>query len=55
MENVDVSLARTERKETLRQKLLQSEIIHMPDGFVTPLNSEVERIVQVVSEWLWSE
>lgn len=51
----EVEATRAERLEDLRQKLHEAEIVSLPDGFVRPLCSEVERIIQVVSEWLWSE
>jgi hypothetical protein len=47
--------ARDKARTILRVRLLDTEIISSPGGWVQPLPEEVNRIVAVVSKWLWDE
>jgi hypothetical protein len=50
-----VEEARAKARLILRGKLLDADVISTPGGWAKPLPEEVERIVAVVSEWLWAE
>lgn len=52
-EVITVEDARAKARFILRGMLLDSEIISTPGGWTQPLPEEVEKIVAVVSEWLW--
>lgn len=48
--------ARKKARRILYDKLLSSEVVITDSGgWAKPLPEEVERIVAVVSEWLWPE
>lgn len=51
-----VEEARAKARLILRDKLLDAEVVITDSGgWAKPLPEEVERIVAVVSEWLWAE
>jgi hypothetical protein len=50
-----VNDARAKARLILQDKLLDADIISSPGGWTRPLPEEVNRIVAVVSEWLWDE